>query len=187
MGDAGIGDHDIDRAEALFGIRDDGVCLRRVGDVEVPEVGTATLAANFVGDGVAFRLEHVGDDDMTVLVGEGQCRRASDANSSTRDQYDSLRHFDLKSVIVLQVGTANDLASNVRATVSEVFLYSGRTHQPSEMPMRGKRGNVRPPSMTMARPVTKSNSGEQTSATMRAISSSVTSRPSGVPAIAASL
>jgi transposase len=51
----------------------------RVGDVEVPEVGTATLAADFVGDGVTFCLEYVGDDDMTVLVGEGQCRRASDA------------------------------------------------------------------------------------------------------------
>src|SRR3982075_2514434 len=111
MGDAGVGDHDIDRAEALFSIRDDGVCLRRVGEVEVPEVGTATLAADFVGDGVAFCLEHVGDDDMAVLVGEGQCRRAPDANSSTRDQYDSLRHFDLKRVI------PPELNSNVSASL----------------------------------------------------------------------
>lgn len=57
----------------------------------------------------------------------------------------------------------------------------------SEMPRRGKRGSVRPPSMTMARPVTKSKSGEQRCPTIRPISCSVTSRPSGVPAMAAAL
>ncbi len=52
---------------------------------------------------------------------------------------------------------------------------------------RGKRGRVRPPSRTTARPVMKSNSGSQSRATTFAISVSVTSRPSGVPAIAARL
>jgi hypothetical protein len=68
MSDAGVGDNYIERAEAFFSIRDDGVCLRRVGDVEVSEVSTATLAADFVGDGVAFCLEQVGDDDMTMPI-----------------------------------------------------------------------------------------------------------------------
>jgi hypothetical protein len=55
------------------------------------------------------------------------------------------------------------------------------------MSRRGKRGRVRPPSRTMERPVMKSNSGSQSRATTFAISVSVTSRPSGVPAIAARL
>ena len=52
---------------------------------------------------------------------------------------------------------------------------------------RGKRGRARPPSSMMERPVMKSNSGSQSRATSFAISVSVTSRPSGVPAMAARL
>lgn len=55
------------------------------------------------------------------------------------------------------------------------------------MSRRGKRGRVRPPSRTTEHPVMKSNSGSQSRATTFAISVSVTSRPSGVPAMAARL
>jgi ChaC-like protein len=62
-----------------------------------------------------------------------------------------------------------------------------RRQDSGPMSRRGKRGRVRPPSRTMERPVMKSNSGSQSRATTFAISVSVTSRPSGVPAIAARL
>ncbi len=68
-----------------------------------------------------------------------------------------------------------------------ILLPGVRSHgsAPAARFSRGKTGMLRPPSITIARPVTKSNAGEHTSATIRPISASVTSRPSGVAAIAA--
>jgi hypothetical protein len=62
-----------------------------------------------------------------------------------------------------------------------------RGQDSGRMSRRGKRGRVRPPSRTTEHPVMKSNSGSQSRATTFAISVSVTSRPSGVPAMAARL
>src|ERR1700704_775701 len=53
---------------------------------------------------------------MAVLVGEGQCRRAPDANSSTRVQCDPLRHFDLKRVIPPELNSP-ELNSNVSSSL----------------------------------------------------------------------
>jgi AroM protein len=70
-------------------------------------------------------------------------------------------------------------AAAVRAAHSVHLRKLGRDPRESR--------RVRPPSITIARPVTKSNSGMHNRPIMRAISSSVTNLPSGVAWIAAAL
>src|SRR5438093_1292352 len=67
------------------------------------------------------------------------------------------------------------------------LLAGSRNHGsiPAARFSRGNTGIVRPPSITIARPVTKSKAGEQRRTTICAISPGVTRRPSGVAAIAA--
>lgn len=84
MGNASIGDDDVDAAETRLSLRHDGRGLRRVGDVEGAEVRGAARGADHLHSSLTFRVQHVRHGDVMASFGKCYCRCPSDAVWSSR-------------------------------------------------------------------------------------------------------
>jgi len=92
MGDAGIGDDDVDLAEACLDIGDKPVRGIRRADVVEMEFGRAASGENIANGLLAFLLEDVGDDDMVAERCKCLCCRLADTDARPRDDDDPLFH-----------------------------------------------------------------------------------------------
>ena len=87
LGDAGVVDEDVDAAEVLEDLLDDGVRL-----VEVGRVGGVTLdlmpESGDLGDGLLGRFvdDKIGEGDVRAFFCEFECDGLSDASCSAGDQ-----------------------------------------------------------------------------------------------------
>ncbi len=114
MGNAGIGNDDVDAAVPLFQISDQRVGRRCRTDVVIGKFSGATGIDDGLDRGRALALENVGDDDMIALGGKGPGGGLTDADAGTGDDDNAGRlgriwhvHLSCQSITSPELGRAS--------------------------------------------------------------------------------
>lgn len=88
VGDAGIGEDDVDRSMGRLDRRHDGIRPGGVADVQAMKLRLSAGSRDLLGSLTAFIVEDVGQDDAVPGIGEGLGRSPADPDAGSGDQYD---------------------------------------------------------------------------------------------------
>ncbi|MCY1239533.1 hypothetical protein D9M72_523300 [compost metagenome] len=142
MGNAGIGDDDVDAAVPLFQVSDQRVGRRCRTDVVIGELGGAAGLLDRVNRGRCLALEDVRDDDVIALGGKGPGGRLANADAGTGDDDNAGRlgrichvHLSCQSITSPELGPSvwptNRPADGEARNETVAAISSGSPKRPS--------------------------------------------------------
>ena len=119
---AGIVDHDIDMAEALYGDIDEIAHLLVAADIGADELRLGAAAAQFFGERGARLLAASRNDDLRAFIREGERRGAADAGERARDDDDLLAHDELLRSLRRSAGSPLNMDGHIGSQAS-IWTY----------------------------------------------------------------